>query len=124
MTLTHWIVLTTFAAWIWYTSVSRQMFGAPTISMTVRNMAWDFSVFPFIWGMLIAHWFAPRQELPTNLWGWGIGLPLMLALLAFDIWWMMAGKERHPARWPFWYFLAGLPVGFWFWPQRSLDAPF
>lgn len=124
MSLTHWLIYSTFGLWIWYTSVSRQMFGAPTISMTLRNIAWDFSSFAFIWGMLIAHWFAPRQALPTGLWGWGIGLPLILGLLAFDIWWMVTGKEREWYRWPFFYFLAGLPIGFAFWPQLSRHAPF
>jgi hypothetical protein len=124
MTLTHWIVLVTFALWIWYTSVSRQMFGAPTISMTMRNIAWDFSLFPFVWGMLVAHWFAPKRELVEGVWGWGIGLPIMGVLLAIDLYFLFKHLPRNPMRWPFWYFLAGLPVGYWFWPQRSPDAPF
>ena len=124
MTLTHYIVLATFAAWIWYTSVSRQNFGAPTISQTLRNIAWTFSLFPFIWGMLISHWFAPRQSLPSSLWGWGVGLPLMAILLTYDLYWLFSVKQRTWYRWPMWYFLLGLPVGYWFWPQRSLESPF
>ena len=124
MTLTHAVILVTFGLWIWFTSVSRQKFGTPTISMTMRNIAWTFSLFPFVWGMLIAHWFAPKRELVEGMWGWGIGLPIMALLLVFDLYWLIGQHPRHPARWPFWYFLAGLPIGYWFWPQRSLDAPF
>lgn len=124
MTLTQWFVLVTFAIWIWFTSVSRQLFGSPTISMTMRDIGWAFTLFPFIWGMLIAHWFAPKQALASGLWGWGIGLPIMVLLLAFDVYWLIKGLPRHPVRWPFWYFVLGLPVGYLFWPQRSIHAPF
>lgn len=124
MTLTHYVILVTFALWIWFTSVSRQMFGAPTISMTLRNMAWTFSSFAFVWGMLIAHWFAPRQSLPTSLWGWSIGLPMILALLGWDIYWLVTDRPRAWYRWPMFYFVAGLPIGFFFWPQVSAHAPF
>lgn len=122
MRITQLMILLTFALWLIWTSVAHR-FGEKTISSTLRNMAWDFTLLPFCFGMLVTHWWAPRQDYPRDLWGWGVGLPLMAALLAFDLWWLWMGKPRTPYRWPFWYFLAGLPVGYFYWPQISIHAP-
>lgn len=122
MKITTIIILSTFTLWLTWTSVA-QKYGERTISSTLRNMAWDWNILPFCFGMLITHWFAPRQTLPSSLWGWGVGLPVMVLIVAWDIYWLASGRERAVVRWPFWYFLLGLPVGYLFWPQISLHSP-
>lgn len=122
-TLTQWIVVSTLAAWLIYTA-NAQKIRQRTISATIRDMAWSYNFFPFCWGMLMTHWFAPKQQLIEGLWGWGIALPMILILLGVDVYWNVSKRERHWIRWPFWYFLLGLPFGYFFWPQASLHAPF
>lgn len=123
MTSTQMMILSTFALWLVWTSLAPR-YGQKTVSSTLRNMAWSFNLIPFCFGMLTTHWFAPRQSFPSDLWGWGVGLPAMLLILGFDIYWLATKRERHWIRWPFWYFLAGLPVGYLYWPQISASAPF
>lgn len=123
MTLTQVTIMVTFVLWIAYT-VKAHSFGQKTISSTLRDMGWDFSSFAFIWGMLITHWFAPRQELPTQLWGWGIGVPVLAILFGWDIYRLITNAPRQWYRWPMFYVGLGLPFGYIFWPQLSVLAPF
>jgi hypothetical protein len=121
--LTEWIILLTFAGWIFYTANAMRI-GQKTISMALRDMAIEYTCFPFVWGMLITHWFAPKQHLMDGPWGWALGLPVLAILLGIDIYWKLTKREPHWARWPFFYFLLGLPMGYFFWPQGAPGAPF
>lgn len=123
LTATHWVILGSFFVWILYTANAHKL-GQKTISSTLRNMSWDFSSFAFVWGMLMTHWFAPKRTLPTDYWGWMVGAPLILGLLVWDLYRLHHNSPKDWYRWPFFYVVAGMPIGYFFWPQLSPFAPF
>lgn len=121
LTFSQWFVIAVFVAVIFYTAVAQKM-GQPTVSMTLRDGGWRINTIPFIFGLLVGHWFFPRQS--TWVSGWGYAIPALLALVIYDVLWnWKKGAERRWFRFPGWWFLLGLPVGIWLWAQRSGDSP-
>lgn len=107
MSITAWVIIVLSVIGLSYTLISQRN-GQPTISMVMRDTAWDFSLLPFAWGYLIGHWFFPRQNLIEFGWAWS--LPFLVALLAFDIIWKLRIDKRTWYRYPGFYFLLGLPT--------------
>lgn len=101
--------------------------GQPTESMVLRNWARDWSLLPFCAGILTAHWFAPQRQIDISGWMWN--LPIMGILIGTDIGWNLWGNSIHTDltypwwRFPFWYFLMGLPCGYFLWDQAAGWSP-
>jgi len=115
MTPTHWLILCVFVMLLGYTAMARKH-NLPTISMTMRDLAWNWSVAPFVAGMLIGHWFFNREGgAPFAAWGWGTGIPIFVILLSFDWYWILSNRSKVWFRYPGIYVVLGTLWGYLFW---------
>jgi len=89
--------------------------GQPTESAVLRDWSVRWTLLPFVAGFLSSHWFAPRAHADVSGWMWA--LPAMVILLGIDLVWNLKGLPRVWWRYPYLYFILGVPVGYFFWPQ-------
>lgn len=116
MTLTHWVLIATIVALIAYDAIVATI-GQPTESQILRDWGQKRVALPFTAGFLAAHWFMNRNSQWPS--GWMLALPIILALVGWDVWWNHKDRPRVWYRWPGLWLLAGLPVGCFLWGQGT-----
>jgi hypothetical protein len=88
----------------------------PTESQVITDVAWRYSVLPYVLGILIGHWlFTHSDPWRCDLW------PAMAASVAVVLTWdllIKKGDEHSLARYPGVWFAVGVPVGALLWGQR------
>jgi len=114
MNITELVILFTIVGLIAYDVIAGAN-GQPTESAVLRDYSVRWTILPFVAGFLLTHWFAPREHHDVSGWMWA--LPPMGILLTIDIIWNVKGLPRVWWRWPFFYAILGMPVGYFFWPQ-------
>jgi hypothetical protein len=90
--------------------------GSSTESQLLKNFAWQYSVIPYILGILIGHWFFNHEgSWNQSLW------PVAFGSIGIVLTWDLLkphnnskGIERYPGIW----FAVGVPMGAVFWGQR------
>lgn len=96
-----------------------------TESMWLAEWSRCWNVLPFLAGTLCGHWF--MQNPHPNYALWPVALALTLAVLAYDLLcrpWSVKGASvtlLEPVKWlryPGLWLALGIPVGFFFFPQR------
>lgn len=126
MNLTQGAVIGVIVALIVY-DVFAGKIGQPTESQVLRDWAKNWTIMPFMAGLLLTHWFAPRAHPDISGWGWC--LPMMALLIGVDIGWnywgraLLNDRTYNPAwvlpwwRYPYAYAVLGMPFGYFLWPQ-------
>jgi hypothetical protein len=96
----------------------------PTVSMTMRDLAWKYVSFSALMGVLIGHWFFPSVNPAHHR--VGNVLPILIALYLCDLAWIKFGSGRMAWRYPGVWFTLGVVIGAKLWAQRLLgvSAPF
>ena len=121
MTLTQIFILIIFALVLIYTSIAQKTLHQHTVSKTLRDWAWKYNTIGWVAGFLIGHWFFPRQTVVATAWGFGI--PLLVALVGWDVYWNLKVKVRKWYRLPGIYVVLGIVTGIILWSQGSKDSP-
>lgn len=89
--------------------------GQKTESMWLAEWSRRWNALPFTLGALMAHWFMQSTKPDYNAWPWAVAC--LGVVLAYDVskrWWTPPVWLRYPGVWV----ALGMPVGFFFWPQR------
>jgi hypothetical protein len=114
------IVAGTFAAWIGL-DVWLAKTGRPTESMAIAAAGQRTTIFPFVIGLLLGHWFFNQRSIIHSAWGFGI--PAMVSLGIWDIIWNAMGKPRVWYRYaPIWLVM-GVITGALVWAQQDGGSP-
>lgn len=111
---TEILLITVFVLLLTYTAFAGKM-GVHTISKAMRDLAYKWSVVPFISGLLVAHWF---WNVGTVLgYGWAYGLPVMGLLIVKDIFVKKSGTNSKDIWFqnPVIYLGVGFVMGILFW---------
>lgn len=116
MTITELLIGAVFLILLVWTAVASR-FKQKTVSMAMRDIAWGWSTWAFVFGVLVGHWFLPilnpRHHAVGNV------LPLILAVMLFDLYWRhKQGVRRVWFRYPGIWFALGVPAGALLWSQR------
>lgn len=130
MNLTQGIIIGVIVALIVYDVFAGRL-GQPTESQVLRDWSRNWTIMPFMAGLLMTHWFAPRAHPDISGWGWC--LPMMALLIGVDIGWNVWGGTKEFIvngvklasvtqttpwwRYPYVYAVLGMPFGFFLWPQ-------
>lgn len=97
MTGAQFVIITTIVALLGYSAYAATH-GKVTISQQLRDWALNWTCLPFCAGILATHWMMPLEK-PLGF-GWMVLLPVILALLAWDIMWGLKPRERVLYRYP------------------------
>ena len=120
LTVTGMMIIVVFVTLLLWTGIA-QKYGNPTISMTMRDWAWEWNTTALIAGILISHWYVSLKKPLTRAFGYT--LPFILGYLAFDLVWFFKDYVNGWYRWPIIPHVVGLVVGSFFWGQSHGDAP-
>ena len=120
MTLTHLVLILNSVFLLVYDYFGPK-FGNPSESTVIRDLASKWTILPFIAGLLIGHWFGPRQQVTYS--AWGNSVPFLILLLVFDIYWNINYTDYVWYRYPLFYVLMGIPVGMYLWGKAVSWSP-
>lgn len=118
--ITKWVLWGTAIVWIiWDVVISGK---GHTESQMIAEFARKFVTAPFVFGILMGHWFFNRKTARYELWPVFVGLIVLVGL--FDgVWHWTMHESRAWYRWPGIWLVLGIPVGSFFFPQRDPEAP-
>lgn len=118
--MTHYLLLAIAIVMIVYDPIAAKC-DLPTESRVIMDWGWRFNAVPFLLGVLMGHWFFPRQN--GSGFGWMIALPFWSALWGWDIAYGHFWGSRRWFRYPGIFVLLGMPVGMYLWGQVSPGSP-
>lgn len=113
-------IILTFVIWIAF-DVWLTQHGGPTESQVLTEWAKMSTFLPFLVGFLGGHWFFTVKRPWKQGWMWA--LPIMIALVLFDVAWGIWGIGYPWFRWPGFYLGLGVPAGALLWGQQDGDSP-
>lgn len=101
---------------VWDVIVARE--HGDTESQIIKSYAWQYSIIPYVLGILIGHWlFNHSADWSTDMWPYA--LASAGAVLAWDLLRPVGPSvDKNWTRYPGIWFAVGVPVGAFFWGQR------
>ena len=111
-TLVKWFIAGTFIVWIGFDVYLTQN-GGPTESQVLREIGMRYTFFPFLIGFLSGHWFVTVKKPWAS--GWMYALPIILGLIAWDVFAPSDTWLRYPGIW----LCLGIPSGALLWGQKA-----
>lgn len=118
--ITKWVLWIVALVLLAYDGIVGKI-SQPSESTVMREWGWKYNYFPFLMGVLIAHWFFPRQTWINPIVGKTI--PFILLVMAWDLYWNKFHGSHEWFRYPGLWVILGFPIGFLFWAAQDNNSP-